>query len=142
MKQILLQCLALALFPVGLSAHADQVQSFGDYSVRYSAFNSSFLQPEVAKAYGLSRSRNRGVLMVTVQRDDEAVPARTRALVDDVVGRSQVVNLREVRAGESIYYVGGFSIIDGEMLRFTVDVFPEGTPQDFTVQFRQQLYTE
>lgn len=136
-RMIALLCLLLSG-----TAGAEQVQSFGDYRVHYSAFNSSFLQPEVAQSYGLVRSRNRGVLMVTLQRGEQAVPARVRALAEDIVGRTQVIELREVRAGEAVYYVGDFAIIDGETLRFTVDVFPTQSPETLSLHFRQQLFTD
>ena len=33
-------------------------QRFGDYSVHYSVFNSSFIEPDIAAAYGLTRGGN------------------------------------------------------------------------------------
>ena len=57
MKSIGLLLLA-ALLP--LSASAATVQLGGGYQLVYSAFNTTFLEPEIAARYGLSRGRDRG----------------------------------------------------------------------------------
>ena len=37
---------------------AETSQSFGDFTVHYNAFNSDVLQPSMAEAYGIVRSKN------------------------------------------------------------------------------------
>ena len=41
-------------------------REFGDYRVYYSAFNSSFVSPEVASAYDIVRGRDRGLINIAV----------------------------------------------------------------------------
>ena len=56
MTRIALLLMSLCL---SLPALAEQKQSYGDLDVHYSAFNSGFLQPEIAAATGLVRSDQR-----------------------------------------------------------------------------------
>ena len=44
----------------------NRTKEFGDITVRYNTFTSSFLQPDVAAAAGLVRSKNQGVLNIAV----------------------------------------------------------------------------
>ena len=45
-----------------LPLKAEQMKELGPWLVHYNAFNSSFLTPEVAKAYGLERSRYNAII--------------------------------------------------------------------------------
>src|SRR5690606_31061481 len=53
--------LSLLLLLCGWNVRAEQFVEDDAYVVHYSAFNSTLLQPEVAKAYDLMRSRQRAV---------------------------------------------------------------------------------
>ena len=63
MKSSLL-CLLALLF--ALPAVAERKHSVGEYDVHYIAFNSGFLQPDIAAAAGLVRSKTQGVLNISV----------------------------------------------------------------------------
>src|SRR3990167_6839303 len=72
MRRIALLFIALCL---SLPALAERKQSFGDLDVHYSAFNSSFLQPEIAAAAGLSRGKQQGVLNISVLKAGQPAAA-------------------------------------------------------------------
>ena len=67
---------------VAFPAHAEQSSSFGDYVIHYNAIPSTFLTPDTAREYGISRSRNRAMLNISVQEktgnglETVAVPAK------------------------------------------------------------------
>lgn len=130
--------LLLALAP----AHAERLQCFGDYEVHYNAFPSSFLQPEVARAYKLLRSRLQGVLLVSVHRQGAAVPARVEGEALNSVGQAQHLVLRQVSDGEAIYHVGNVRINNGESLRFRLSVRPDGEPAPLNLNFTQQFFSD
>src|SRR5579885_1899796 len=48
------------------AAAAEHTMSFGAYTVHYNALASGLLQAEVARRYGITRSKGRGVLNVSV----------------------------------------------------------------------------
>ena len=66
--QLFIAALALMLF-TGLS-HADS-KDFGEYSVQWSVFPSTFLTPEIAKANGLNRSRGIGVINIAIMTEND-----------------------------------------------------------------------
>jgi uridine phosphorylase len=131
-----------------LPAVAQQQQTFGDYEVHYSAFNSSMLTAEVAKAYSIQRSDSRAVINISVlkRNADEtltAVKSIVTASGRNLTGQTREVDMREINEqDEAIYYIGELSVRNMEMFDFTVLVTPEGRNQPMTVKFRQQFYTE
>ena len=65
MRTVWMSCLLALLITLPLKA--EQMKELGPWQVHYSAFNSSFLTPEVAKAYGLERSRYNAIINIAVQ---------------------------------------------------------------------------
>lgn len=112
--------------------------------IHFNALNADFLSPAVAKQYDISRSSNRGLLNIAVQRKTEtgaqAVPASVTARAINLNSQTKNFAMREIREGGAIYYIGDFSVRDQEQLKFIVDVVPEQGHRQ-TVTFSQQFYT-
>lgn len=135
----MLRRLALVLLLAAGLAQAQGQQAAGDYQVYYSAFPSGFLTPEVARDYGILRSRTRGVLLVSVKRAGQPVAARIEAQVGPGGGRLQPLELRPVQTDGVISYIGSFAIADGESRQFQLRVTPaDGEPLD--IAFSQQFF--
>ena len=137
----------LALSGFGTNAVAENSRVFGDYVVHYNAFRSDALSPEVAKAYELTRRNNRILINITVLKKvlgttGKPVHATISGHASNLTGQKRDVNLREVREGTAIYYIGDFPITHEEVLRFTVTVKPEGQADTYEVKFKQQFFTE
>lgn len=120
---------------------------FGEYTVHYNAFNTDTLQPAMAKAYGIVRSKNRGMITISVMKKDEAsvdksVRANIAVNASNLTGQFRKFDVREVDEGSSIYYLSEFHVAHEEMLNFTLQILPEGSTKSFTVEFRQQFYTQ
>ena len=138
--------LFVALLAMALPAQAEQMQQFGDYQVHYSTLTTDVLAPEIARNYGISRSRSQGMLTLSVlrtrpQAPAEAVPAKVRASAVNQNSQYRSIDLREVRDGPAIYYLGQFRVGHEEQLTFDVEVTPEGEDRPFTVEFTQRFYT-
>ena len=144
----LLKALALLAALSSFSANAQQAQRFNDYTVHYNALNSSLISPEVAKAYGISRSDSRALINISVLKNTEnQLPVAVKAVVTasgrNLIGQTRAIEMREIAEGEdAIYYIGELSVRNMETFDFTVEVRPEGQSKPFTVKFRQQFYTE
>lgn len=69
MRALLLCLLTLSL---SLPASAERLQRFGELEVHYSVFNSTFLQPDIAAASGLERSKQRGVINIALRKGSQA----------------------------------------------------------------------
>ncbi|MHA6492042.1 DUF4426 domain-containing protein [Pseudomonas borbori] len=119
MHRLALFVLALCL---SLPALAERKQTFGDLDVHYIAFNSSFLQPDIAAASGLVRSKTQGVVNISVLKAGKAVNAQVSGEVKDLVGRSHALTFKQVVEGEAIYYLAQFPFNQREVLRFTINL--------------------
>jgi hypothetical protein len=131
----------LAFFP-GLVL-AQQSETFGPFELHYSVVNTTFLQPEIAASYGITRGKKRAILNLAI-RENLADGSTARAMV--LQGRtwdliqSQSLEFKEIREGESIYYIAEFAFINEEWRFFEVNFRPTGADQTYTFKFKHQLY--
>lgn len=144
MTTIAALCLTLPL--AGL-AQAEKSQDFGAYEVHFNALNTTMLQPEVAKQYGILRSKNRGMLNVVVLRKvlettGEPVNAAVSATASNLKGQIIDIPMREVTEANAIYYLGQFPIVDQETLRFDIKAKPGGKDDPFLVRFEQKFFID
>lgn len=138
MTRIALLLMSLCL---SLPALAEQKQSYGDLDVHYSAFNSGFLQPEVAAATGLVRSKTQGVVNVAVLKAGTASNAKVSGTVKNLLGQSTALSFKEVKEGKAIYYLAQFPFEQRETLRFTLNVTAaDGVPHSF--DFNQEFFPD
>lgn len=148
---ILTKLMAAAAFSMmcGLTV-AGQPVSFGEYTIHYNAFNTDTLQPAMAKAYKIVRSKNRGMVTISVIKKatsnvspmGQPVRANVTATASNLTGQFRKFSVREVDEGSSIYYLSEFHVAHEEMLNFVIQVLPEGTTKPFSVEFRQKFYTQ
>lgn len=121
-------------------------QTFGDYTVHYNAFTSDSLQPSMAKAYGITRSKNRALVSISILKKTLAplgkpVKAEVSAEANNLTGQWKTIPIREINDGGAIYYISEFRVAHKEVLTFKVTAKPEGSDQTLTVKFQQQFYT-
>ena len=142
----LLLLLAAALFSLAGNSAAENAMDYGEFTVHYNAFTTDSLTPQVAKNYGITRSKNRALLNITVLKKvmgttGQPVTARVEASATNLTGQFRTLDVREVREGVAIYYVSEFRVSDREMLAFKLDIRPGDTSKTFKLTFRQQFFT-
>lgn len=128
-------------------AQAENSQDFGDFVVHFNALNTNLLPPAVTKQYGIKRSKNRGMINIAILTKmlgttGKPVAGKVSASAKNLTGQSRDIKLREVREATAIYYIGEFPITNEETMRFSVDVTPEGSGENYTVNFKQQFFTD
>ncbi|MFV2056121.1 MAG: DUF4426 domain-containing protein [Thiohalomonadales bacterium] len=150
----LLLIISLAIMMLGSPIYAassdnisTKLKEFGDYTVHFNAFSSDTLQPKMAQAYGITRSKNRGILSISILKKSgeligTPVKAQITATANNLTGQMKDIPLREINDAGAIYYVSEFRVSHKEMLNFTVEAKPVGSNQPMTVKFRQQFYTD
>lgn len=139
MKSILIGMLTLML---ALPALAERKHSVGEQDVHYIAFNSSFLQPDIAAAAGLVRSKTQGVVNVSVLKAGKPVAAQVSGSVKNLLGQDYPLTFKQLKEGdEAIYYLAQFPFESREVLRFNLNVRPSGAaPIDF--DFTQEFFPD
>jgi hypothetical protein len=129
------------------AAVAERSESFGDYEVHYNALTTDLIDPSVARAYGIIRSKNRVLINVAVLRRVMGMatkPAKATVKAQAVNLNSQLksVDMRELNDAGAIYYIGELPVDHNETLEFKIEVTPEGESSTHTTSFKQQFYTE
>jgi hypothetical protein len=135
--------LALFLFALclALPAAAERKQTFGDLDVHYNAFNSSFLQPDIAAAVGLTRSKTQGVVNVAVLKAGKASTAQVSGQVKNLLGQVTALQFKQISEGEAIYYLAQFPFNEREMLNFTLNV-QRGDEAPHSFSFDQEFFPD
>ena len=137
MRRIIPFLIALCL---ALPAAAERKQSFGDLDVHYSVFNSSFLQPDIASAAGLVRSKTQGVVNVAVLKAGKASTAQVSGQVKNLLGQSTALTFRQVTESGAIYYLAQFPFSRREILSFSLDVRQGDNTHRIT--FNQEMFPD
>ena len=139
MKRILIGLLAALLT---LPALAERKHSVGEYDVHYSAFNSGFLQPDIAAAAGLTRSKTQGVVNVSVIKGGKPVAAQVSGVVKNLLGQDRPLGFKQLKEGdEAIYYLAQFPFDSQETLRFALTVQPTGA-EPVSFEFTQEFFPD
>lgn len=137
--------LALLLACAAIPASAEQLINIKDVEVHYSAFNSTFLTPQVAKSYQLTRNGYSAVLNISVLDTSTvgkpAVEATLSGQVKNLIGNTRELAFSEVKEGNAIYYLAEFPISNEEELRFDIDV-NAGLKGAGKLKFTQKFYVE
>jgi len=130
-------CLALPVLAAD-AAKPERKQVFGDVTVHYSAFTSSMLQPDIAAATGLTRSKNQGVLNVAVLKASKPAMAVVSGTVQDLTGRSNPLSFRQITDRGAVYYIAQFKIEQAETLTFDLNVETGGVSHKLS--FNQEVF--
>ncbi|MDG9923208.1 MULTISPECIES: DUF4426 domain-containing protein [unclassified Pseudomonas] len=132
----LLLCLLFAL-----PAFAERKQTFGELDVHYSVFNSSFLQPDVAAAAGLTRSKTVGVLNIAALKAGKGQPAKVSGALKNLLGQTVELQFKQVLESGAVYYLAEFPLREREVLTFSINVqIGDGAPH--TLTFNQEVFPD
>ncbi len=141
--------LYMACLLCATATQAQQSERFGPYELHYSVVNTTFLQPETAAAYNITRGKKRAILNLAVREHGEgtdASGAATPPLAMELEGKTwdliqnQPLVFREIREGPAIYYIAEFKFIDEEWRFFEIDFKPEGARRSYRFKFNHQVY--
>ena len=126
------------------SVRAEQMKTFGDYTVHYIALTTDMLTADVARAYNINRSKNTALLNISVLKkvlDASVKPVRAKVVASATNLSAQLKNLeiREISDQGAIYYIAEIPIGDRETLNFNVTITPEGETSTYTLTFQQEF---
>ncbi|WP_341664302.1 DUF4426 domain-containing protein [Vibrio sp.] len=128
-----------------LPSSAEQFKNIKEIEVHYSAFNSTFLTPQVASSYQLKRNGYSAVLNISVldtyQAGKPAITAKVKGQAKNLIGQIKPLEFTEVKEGSAIYYLAEFSISDQENLTFDIDI-NAGNKGTGRLKFSQKFYVE
>lgn len=137
---------AALMLVCSFGAAAEQFVDAGPYRVHYAAINTTTLTPEVARQFGVSRTRNEILLVLNAQHSVHGryrpVPATASGTATTLLGHVQKLALRPVREADVHYVVASFQTLDGEYMTIDAQVLPQGANAPLQVKFKQQFYRD
>lgn len=141
MGRIGLLLLSMCFGAHAIAADASAVQrqqTFGDTTVYYNAFPSTFLTPEIANQFEISRSKTNGVLNITLNKNAKNIPANVQGTVQSGDAKPAPLTFRQVGTGGEINYLAQFPLAGPQTFTFKVDVKAGGATSE-TIQFSQMV---
>ncbi|NLT86939.1 MAG: DUF4426 domain-containing protein [Pseudomonas lactis] len=117
---------------------ANRKKDFGDITVHYNTFTSSFLPAETAQKVGVVRSKEKGLINVTVIKGVSPVAAQVTGTVKDLGGKSEILTFKQIEEKSGISYLAPYSVTQREYKTFTINVETGGKAHGF--QFNQELF--
>jgi len=123
-------------------AFAENMQTLGSMNVHYIAIGSTFITPEIAKAYGIERSRYNGLVNISVLNNQvKGNPAETVAIsgmARNNIGQSKTLEFKEVKEGDAIYYLAQIHYNNEETFHFNIKInYGKGQKM---IKFQQKFY--
>jgi hypothetical protein len=134
----------LSALLAGLSS-ADQIKQVDGYEIHYSLFNTTFLTPEVAKAYNVVRAKDRAMINIAVRKKGDANNAGVKAIVKgtvrDLIYRKPL-EFFEIREENAVYYLCEVKFRNNERLFFDIVVQPDPNKAAYSLKFDKTMYTD
>ena len=123
---------------VPFHAQAEQKQVLGNWDVHYIALNSTFLTPDVAKQYGIVRSKFNGLINISVldRKDKTAQSVILTGEAKNLLGVVKKLTFKEVQEGQAIYYLAVLPFSDREQYRITLNINDGNDQRSFTFQHK------
>jgi len=116
----------------------ERKEVFGDITVHYNTFNSTFLTPEIAKNAELIRSKQQGVINVSVLKDGKPLMAQVSGKVKDLTSQSIPLQFKQVTEQGAIYYIAQYPVPQQETRTFEIKV--QTGDKINTINFNQELF--
>jgi len=138
---ILLLFLALMSAPL---ANAQNMKTLGSMDVHYMAIGATFLTPQVAKAYGIKRSKYNALINISVlDNTQKTKPAKAVSISGtalNLTGQYKRLEFEEVREGKAIYYLAQLNYRDKEKVKFELTITDGKESHD--LMFEQTFYVD
>ncbi len=142
MKKIISLAFISILIGFQSIAFAESSQEVGNYIVHYNAISTESLPPAVATAYGITRSKNKGLLNISVLAKGagfQGVEAEIDVSATNLTGQLRAIELRKIEEQKAIYYISVFSVTNRETLDFSIKV-KTADGQVGNIKLRQQFF--
>ena len=123
-------------------ANAEQKRELGSWDVHYIALNTTFLTPEVARQYGIVRSKFNALINISVldRQDKSAQSVILTGEAKNLLGVVKKLNFKQITEGKSIYYLALLPFSDLEQYRITVNI-NDGLEQK-DLKFQHKFYAD
>ncbi|VVN07260.1 hypothetical protein PS858_02872 [Pseudomonas fluorescens] len=116
----------------------ERQETFGDVTVHYNTFNSTFLTPDIAKSAELIRSKNQGVINVSVIKDGKPLISNVSGTVKDLTSQTVPLKFKQITEQGAVYYIAQYPVEQQEVRTFEIKV--QNGDKINTINFNQELF--
>lgn len=113
-------------------------------NVHYMAMGATFLTPEIARAYGIERSKYNALINISVLDNSKPnTPAKSVSIsgtAENITGQFKRLEFEEVKEGSAIYYLAQLNYRDKETVKFDISI-NDGN-ESHQLKFSQIFYVE
>ena len=116
----------------------ERKETFGDVTVHYNTFNSTYLTPDIAKSAELIRSKNQGVINISVLKEGKPLMAQVSGSVKDLTSQTVPLKFKQITEQGAIYYLAQYPVEQQETRTFDIKV--QTGDKINTISFQQELF--
>ena len=116
----------------------ERKETFGDVTVHYNTFNSTYLTPDIAKSAELIRSKNQGVINISVIKEGKPLMAQVSGSVKDLTSQTVPLKFKQITEQGAIYYIAQYPVDQQEVRTFDIKV--QTGDKTNTISFQQELF--
>ena len=136
---------ALLLAGFILPAAAQQATRYDQFELHHSIVYTTFLSPEVAAEYGITRGPDKAILTLSVRDADSGEIAGRPMTIEgrtwDLITGGDM-RVKEIREGRATYYIVPFEFLDLEYRFFEFTFQPEGAVEAYDHKMKVQLWRQ
>lgn len=121
---------------------AEQKKQLGPWDVHYIAMPSTMIDPAIAKAYQLERTKYQGLVNISVLKttDQSAQQVTIEGVAKNLLGQQKELVFREVVEGKAVYYLAQLPYRNEERVTFTLQIKQAEISQQ--LQFTHTFYVD
>lgn len=117
----------------------------GEYSIHHTVFNSSFLSPEIANIYDLTRGKDKAIVNVAVTKtaaggNSLGLPVQVAGLARNLMQQQTSLTFITIKEQGATYYIAPFEFDDQEIMHFDLEVSIPGEKYPKEIRFTKKLY--
>lgn len=133
---------ALLLLVASGQTIAEQKTQLGPWDVHYIAMPSTLIDPAIAQAYQLERTKFQGLINISVLKisDQSAQQVSIEGMAKNLLGQQKELVFREVVEGKAIYYLAQLPYRNEERFTFTLQIKQGDVSQQ--LQFIHTFYVD
>ncbi len=125
----------------------DSFQVSGDFEMHYNAVRTDQLTAEIARAYGIERSKNKVLLNVSVLKKsaegaNSPADAEVKVAARNLNNQLKEVQLRRINEGTAIYYIAEVGFTGTETLVFDISATPVGSSTPITATLTREFFAD
>ena len=141
MKHLVLLFLLLASTVFSEPIKQSHVKQHGELKIFYSAFDSSFLTPEIAVAYNFVRGKDRGLVNIAVVKTlGKGIPAKVTGVVKNIFQQTQQLEFVAIKEQSTVYYLAPFEFENEDLLTFKINVTAGDSKLPYDFKFQKKMY--